>query len=219
MRSISSISTTARYYRAALPGCPRRNRIIAASVQGRDAALPLPWNPHRLPPHPRVLVWCRYLQQSAGCDRDLEIYPPHRPAKRRPSRPGLSRCGTLFWGVIPDHSPSSYLRSEAAIAHASPAGISVRLPSVVGDTRSTLQRLLPEAQCSAASGRRAGSLSSVAPARLPLCAASISVPAPVPAHVDLRARPRFHRLGYHVPGASARHGDSLPIPCRGSRQN
>jgi len=26
---------------------PRRNRIIAASVQDRDAARPLPWNPHR----------------------------------------------------------------------------------------------------------------------------------------------------------------------------
>ena len=38
---------------AALPGCPGRKRIIAASVQDRDAARPLPWNPHRPPPpHP-----------------------------------------------------------------------------------------------------------------------------------------------------------------------
>jgi putative transposase len=35
---------------------PRRNRIIAASVQDRDAARPLPWNPHRAR-RPIRLVW------------------------------------------------------------------------------------------------------------------------------------------------------------------
>ena len=44
---------------------PRRNRIIAASVQDRDAARPLPWNPHRAC-RPIRLVWADAMYATSS---------------------------------------------------------------------------------------------------------------------------------------------------------
>ena len=79
---------------------PRRNRIIAASVQDRDAARPLPRNPHRAC-RPIRLGWAdaactgsRLAGWTAILTMTLCIV-----AKRDPARVDADayRC---FWGVI-----------------------------------------------------------------------------------------------------------------------
>jgi hypothetical protein len=95
---------------------PRRNRIIAASVQDRDAARPLPWNPHRAR-RPIRLVWADAVytgSRLAGWTATLKM-TLCIVAKRDPHAQGRCRCVTLFPGRNPDHAPSSDLRAESAI--------------------------------------------------------------------------------------------------------
>jgi hypothetical protein len=92
---------------------PRRNRIIAASVQDRDAARPLPRNPHRAR-RPIRLVWAdaactgsRLAGWTATLTMTLCIVANPDPHPRVDA--DAYRC----LGRNPDHAPSSDLRAES----------------------------------------------------------------------------------------------------------